>query len=252
MSLSPRSLAQGAAGPFSTEWSERSCVSCPLTPLGVCLAAVWGGVVGKISFTVPFTGIFQRGTFAMHPSLSPTGVLVMFALDTVVSFSAIATKHLDVHATAGRHACYDSSRTSPATKRPGVVRMRDIETPCQDESSIRADAEAAFRLLDLDGDGEISSSELKSYLLQFRYTESASQKIYEALDVDNCGTIHLDDLRDGLSEYCRCSKCEVQFVERVHEEADALFDVVDVDGDGEIDPDELRSHLVSHLVGSCE
>lgn len=119
------------------------------------------------------------------------------------------------------------------------------ETPCQDDAGIRADAEAAFRLLDLDGDGTVSYDELASYLRQFKYTESASQKIYDALDMDGCGTIHLDDLKDGLSEYCRCSKCEVKFVEKVHAEADGLFAMVDTDSDGEVSADELRTHLVS-------
>merc|ERR1719473_7778 len=54
------------------------------------------------------------------------------------------------------------------------------EEPCQDEDGIRADAEAAFRLLDLDGNGEISVGEMKSYLRQFKYTGPAVDKIYEA------------------------------------------------------------------------
>ena len=55
--------------------------------------------------------------------------------------------------------------------------------PCQDEAAVRADAEAAFRLLDLDGNGEVSSEEMKSYLGQYRYTDAAVEKIYAALDL---------------------------------------------------------------------
>ena len=80
--------------------------------------------------------------------------------------------------------------------------------PCQDEVGIRADAETAFALLDLDGDGEISDVEMKSYLSQYRYTGPAIDKIYEALDMDGCGVIHLEDLQDGLAEYCRCERCQ--------------------------------------------
>ena len=127
-------------------------------------------------------------------------------------------------------------------RRHAIVRMDET---CQDEVGIRADAEAAFRLLDLDGDGEISQSEMKSYLQQFKYTESAADKIYAALDMDSCGVVHLDDLQDGLAEYCRCSKCEPTFVEQVHADADAMFEQIDINGDGEISTDELRGHLLS-------
>ena len=114
---------------------------------------------------------------------------------------------------------YASPLASPAAAavRHAVLRMGAVGAePCQDEASIRADAEAAFRLLDLDGDGEISEVEMKAYLLQFKYTESAVDKVYEALDMDGCGVIHLDDLQDGLAEYCRCESCEPKFVEQVH------------------------------------
>lgn len=122
--------------------------------------------------------------------------------------------------------------------------------PCQDEAGIRADAEAAFRLLDLDGNGEISAAEMKSYLRQLRYSPSAADKIYAALDMDGCGVVHMADLQDGLAEYCRCSRCEPKFVEQVLAEADQMFAVVDSNGDGEISTAELRDHLLS--VGYTE
>ena len=119
------------------------------------------------------------------------------------------------------------------------------EQPCQDEVGIRADAEAAFALLDLDGDGEITDVELKTYLRQFKYTDQATEKIYAALDMDGCGVVHMEDLQDGLLEYCRCGACEPKFVEQVHAEADGMFSAIDANGDGEISTDELRAHLLS-------
>ena len=122
---------------------------------------------------------------------------------------------------------------------------RMAEEPCQDEAGIRSDANAAFRLLDVDGDGEISATEMKKYLSQYRYTESAVEKIYAALDMDKCGVINLADLEEGLTEYCRCENCEPKFVEKVHAEADAMFATVDANGDGEISTAELRDHLLA-------
>jgi len=133
-----------------------------------------------------------------------------------------------------------------ASRRPAPV----MAEPCQDEAGIRSDAEAAFRLLDLDGNGEISAAEMTSYLRQLRYSSSAADKIYAALDMDGCGVVHMEDLQDSLTEYCRCSRCETKFVEQVHAEADAMFAIVDTNGDGEISATELRSHL--HSVGYTE
>lgn len=132
---------------------------------------------------------------------------------------------------------------SPPARRLPAIAMAEA---CQDETGIRADAEAAFRLLDLDGDGEITDAELKSYLKEFNYSGSAIEKIYAALDMDGCGIIHLEDLQDGLAEYCRCSKCEATFVAEVHAEADGMFDLVDTDGDGTISVGEMRNHLLKN------
>lgn len=117
------------------------------------------------------------------------------------------------------------------------------EEECQDEDAIRADAETAFRLLDLDGDGSISDKEFKKYLLQYGYTTDNSNKIWAALDSDANGEISLEELREGLVGYCRCNKCETKFESEVRGEADELFDVIDLDGDGKITCSELQGHL---------
>lgn len=117
--------------------------------------------------------------------------------------------------------------------------------PCQDEASIREDAETAFRLLDLNGDGSVCEAEFRSYLLQYRYTDSAIAKIFEALDMNGNGEICLQELRDGLADYCRCHQCETKFVAEVHGEADSMFDLIDINKDGAISSAELHAHLLA-------
>merc|ERR1712195_366449 len=116
---------------------------------------------------------------------------------------------------------------------------------CQDEDAVRLDAEAAFSLLDLDGDGAVSKDEFGKYLVTFGYTASASTKIFKQLDLDGNGDINLSELRDGLDEYCSCGECEPKFIEEVYTEADALFDAADVNRDGEIEREELREGFLN-------
>ena len=171
-------------------------------------------------------------------SSTPTFMFSVLAASLLPSCSAFVLPHV----------------ITPCARRGFVVATEEIRggnpvdaaEKCQDEQGIRDDAEAAFRLLDLDGDGEITDVEMKSYLQEFKYSGSAIDKIYGALDMDGCGVIHLDDLRDGLAEYCRCAKCESSFVADVHAEADGMFELVDTDGDGTISVDEMRSHLLKN------
>ena len=55
----------------------------------------------------------------------------------------------------------------------------------------------------------------------------------------------MEDLQDGLAEYCRCEKCEPKFVDQVYTDADAMFEELDPNGDGSIGTKELRSHLLT-------
>lgn len=137
------------------------------------------------------------------------------------------------------------TRTTVAPRQAVQLRMAvDAAEPCQDEDAIKADAEMAFALLDLNGNGSVEQTEFEKYLLTYGYTPPSVVKIFSALDLDGNGEISLHELRDGLVEYCRCAACEPEFIEQSHAEADALFDAADANDDGELSPDELRAHLL--------
>ena len=142
-------------------------------------------------------------------------------------------------------------RNGFASQQSSPIRMTSVSEPlCQDEAGIRLDAEMAFKLLDLDGDREISRDELGSYLTRYRYTESAITKIFTALDLDGNGVLTTTELQDGLVDYCKCEQCEAKFYDETLAEADAIFDQIDDNGDGEVSGAELRQHLAS--IGYAE
>lgn len=152
-------------------------------------------------------------------------------------------------AVAPRHAAQlrtaVATRHAVAPRHAAQLRMAvDSAEPCQDEDAIKADAETAFALLDLDGNGSVERAEFEKYLLTYGYTPSAVAKIFSTLDLDGNNEISLQELRDGLVEYCRCGACEPKVIEQSHAEADALFAAADTNDDGELSSDELRVHLL--------
>ena len=166
-------------------------------------------------------------------------MLLLFGLGRDPHRTAVAPRHVA--------QLYTAVDARPAVAARHAVQLRmavDAAEPCQDEDAIKADAEIAFALLDLDGNGSVEQTEFEKYLLTYGYTPPAVAKIFSTLDLDGNGEISLQELRDGLVEYCRCAACEPEFIEQTHAEADALFDAADTNGDGELSPEELRSHLL--------
>ena len=147
------------------------------------------------------------------------------------------------HATAFMH---NMPLSTLHRRRPHIASViMNSEGPCQDESGIKADAEAAFRLLDLNGDGGVCKAEFAKYLRQYKYTDSAADKIFEALDFDSNGEVSMSELRDGLVDYCRCSQCEPNMESAIKANADSMFAEIDMNSDGEISTTELRQLLLS-------
>ena len=53
-----------------------------------------------------------------------------------------------------------------------------------------------------------------------------------------------------MKRYCRCEKCDPKFVEATNAEADAMFDLVDANGDGVVDIAEFDI-LITDLRRAC-
>jgi len=120
----------------------------------------------------------------------------------------------------------------------------------QDEMTIvDQDGDAVFSCIDKDGNGEITQEELTEHLTSSGYTPEAVGKIFEKLDTDKSGTLSREELKAGLRNYTPLRKApgfgnyNEEFKTEIHADADALFNSVDFDNDGEITDVELRVHL---------
>lgn len=95
------------------------------------------------------------------------------------------------------------------------------------------DPDALFDALDLDGSGEL---ELEEFQRAFQAVEMPySLAVFKLFDTDHSGTIDRKEFRDGV-ELLNARLPEGKQIK----DADALFDKIDCDGDGEIDLDEFQ------------
>lgn len=112
-----------------------------------------------------------------------------------------------------------------------------------------ADADAVFAVIDRDGSGEISRDELLEHLVQCGYSAEAVDKVFMKLDADRSGCLSREELRSGFRQFTPLRQApgfgnyNEQFKEQIHVDADALFNAIDADNDGEITDFELRIHL---------
>jgi len=112
-----------------------------------------------------------------------------------------------------------------------------------------ADADAIFNIIDEDGDGTISRTELVLHLVKAGYTEDSVHMLFEKLDANKDEVLSRNELRDGFLKFTPLRSApglgnyNEQFVDEIHADADALFASIDVDASGTITKDELRNHL---------
>ena len=116
-------------------------------------------------------------------------------------------------------------------------------------AAIHADADAIFSVVDMNGDDVITFDELTAHLLDCGYSEDAVGAIFAALDEDLSGTLSRDELRAGLVRHGSLRDARglggdyYRSPADVRDDADAVFAMIDVDGDGSITNAELREHL---------
>lgn len=114
---------------------------------------------------------------------------------------------------------------------------------------VEAEADAVFVVIDTNGDGSISKPEIMAHLTKAGYSEVAVNTLFTKLDSNNDGEISKEELRAGFLKYSPLRSApglggyNSEFVDEIHQDADALFAAIDSDGNGSISKDELREHL---------
>lgn len=123
------------------------------------------------------------------------------------------------------------------------------------EDTAAVEAVTMFAMMDLDGNGVVSEAEFRTYLARFSYTESASTRIFKALDANGDGEICVDEVRelasfaDGNSNSALGKNRkfgDAVLVEARRSESDRMYDTIDDNGDGEISSAELRTYLMGN------
>lgn len=136
-------------------------------------------------------------------------------------------------------------RARPAVRRAGLMVLKAEVTV----SEIHEEADAIFAVIDINGDGAISKKELTSHLCAAGYAEEAVINIFNKLDTNKDGELSPDEMRDGFVKFAPLRTApgmgsyNSQFVGEIHTDADALFNAIDIDGNGFVSETELRVYL---------
>lgn len=118
-----------------------------------------------------------------------------------------------------------------------------------DVASIHRSADATFAIIDVDGGGTLSRAEFAKHLSVSGYNTETIDKIFNKMDVNRDDEISREEFRDGMTILSALQSApglgnyNTEFAREICEDADQVFQSADADGNGEIDRDELRSHI---------
>mmetsp|Transcript_16410 Transcript_16410/g.39264 ORF Transcript_16410/g.39264 Transcript_16410/m.39264 type:complete len:246 (-) Transcript_16410:244-981(-) len=121
--------------------------------------------------------------------------------------------------------------------------------PDDEIATIHRNADATFAVIDVDGGGTLSRAEFTNHLSASGYNTETIDKIFNKMDVNKDQEISREEFRDGMLLLAALQTApglgsyNAEFAKEICEDADQVFSSADADGNGEIDRDELRSHI---------
>lgn len=142
---------------------------------------------------------------------------------------------------------YDAMAIIPA--RAPVTHLYAAISDGGEIASIHRSADATFAIIDVDGGGTLSRAEFTKHLSVSGYNTETIDKIFNKMDVNRDDEISREEFRDGMTILSALQSApglgnyNTEFVREICEDADQVFQSADADGNGEIDRDELRSHI---------
>lgn len=112
-----------------------------------------------------------------------------------------------------------------------------------DDELKHQDYKMAFKLLDKDGDGTLTVTELQEVFtnLNFKFTERQLKKMVATIDKDGDGQIDLDEFMVMMKKRVHGQKSNYSL--SYEDELKAAFNVFDKDGNGKITASELAETM---------
>ncbi|KAL9179286.1 hypothetical protein ACHAXT_008576 [Thalassiosira profunda] len=156
-------------------------------------------------------------------------------------------------------SCNAIAISTPANKAPKTTTtLKAADNFDDDLASVHRNADATFAIIDVDGGGSLSRAEFANHLSVSGYNQETIDKIFNKMDANKDNEISKQEFRDGmvmlkaLQSAPGLGNYNTEFVKEICEDADQVFQSADADGNGEIDRDELRSHIGRSFANYAE